>query len=521
MHKIKEAAKKFIEQDGFIVYKESDVADAVTGSERMLALGGGVKARIMRTKSGKAIVESFLFDKDRFTKDTAQTWIEKNMENITKSMTKVQENAPAGSFQDITMRVQTALCTASLFPPDHDGCCLAYICYTFADYVVVDYMGDQYRVDYTDENGQMKLGTPVKVTVEFVAQEAAAARERFEQLNKPNVSLSESFTLKIKEVTGEGDKCEIVAVLIEAGKNYTKNRYYPRTTIQEAAPLFATLKMFIDHPTDAEERAKPERSIKDWVSTIVESWYDSETGCAMGRVHIHDTFLKEKVKDPVFRENIGLSINASGKRYMKEIDGKQMEVIEKIFAPRSVDWVTEPGARGRVAYLLESQKQEQEKDMLKTLTLKELKEARTDLIEEAIQEAKAEAKAAQDTAIKEAVAAAIKPLQAELDSRKLVETQAKVAAQTSKIKEQVEASKLPAKAKAKLVEALKAGAYESDEKLTEAVKAAVTSELEYLAEAAGIKIGMKEGDATGKVNEVAKPLMDRLGLKEDKKDETK
>ena len=328
--------------------------------------------------------------------------------------------------------------------------------------------------------------------------------------------------MQIKEVKESADKksgIDVVGVLIGAGKNFTKNRYYPKSTIQEAAPLFAGLKMYINHPTDVEERTRPERDLKDWVSTIQESWYEATSGEAMGRIHIHDAYLTEKVKDPVFREHIGLSINTSGKRYMKEIDGKQMEVIEKIFAPRSVDWVTEPGARGRVAYLLESQNQAKEKDMLEKMTLKELKECRSDLIEAAIKEAKEEAAKTQDAAIKEAVAKAVKPLQEELDARKLKEAQVKADAQASKIKEQVGASKLPAKAQTKIVESLKAQVYESDEKLTEAVTAAVKAELEYLKEAAGIKIGVKEGDKGGETTKIAEGLEKRLGIKEPKKED--
>lgn len=505
--------EKFFKQNGFIIYKEAKHGEVMTGSERMLALGGGVKARVMKTKSGKAIIESFYFDADRFDQPKAQKWIDDNQAKLETSLTKVQENLPAGSFQDITLRVQTALNCCDLFPDDMDGDIDTWVVYAFPDYVIVDSFGVLYKVPYTDEGGKIILGTQEKVSVEFVAQEANRIREKFENLFKPNADIVEIVSkvkFDVKEASSLSDtERKIPIVIIEAGKNFSKRRYYPKSTIQEASPLFAGLKMFINHPTDAEERARPERDLKDWVSTITESWYDPELGASRGIAHVHDVWLWEHLKDPVFRENIGISINASGKRYTKEIDGEQTEVIEKIFQPQSVDWVTEPGARGRVAYLKESQQKEGDAEMLKTVTLKELKEQRQDLINEVLAESKAATQSEKDQAVREAVA----PLNARISE---LENKDKKAAQKAKVTSLVEASKLPAKAKQKLIESLSVSLYETEEKLADAVKVAVESELAYLKEVGGIKIS-DGGGAAGNIKEgITKDLEKNLGLKEEK-----
>ncbi len=141
--------------------------------------------------------------------------------------------------------------------------------------------------------------------------------------------------------------------LIEAGTNEAKRRHYPKATVEEAAANFKGLKMYVNHPTQAEEQARPERDLRDWGSTILEAWPDN--GKAMAKVAIHDPWLKELLADPVARQNIGLSINCRGQFYEGTINGKPMQVVEKILVEKgehgrksSVDWVTEPGARGRV-----------------------------------------------------------------------------------------------------------------------------------------------------------------------------
>lgn len=500
------------DQGSFVVRTE---AEFVSGSHRMMAVGGGVRAKVAKTKEGKIKVQEFIFDRDRFNEERVTQWLKKNSETIEESLAKVSENAPKGSFQDITMRLSHAVNMSGMFLNEYGNCC-GWVEYVFPSYCVVRAGEQYYKVEYAEENGTFSLGVPAPADMEFVAQESQKQKEKYERKLKENCQLEEKIEFASLREKDEA-KREVVAVLIEAGTNFAKKRHYPKATIQEAAPLFAGLKMYLDHPTQREEQEKPERSLKEWVATIVESWY--EDGSAIGRIKVHSDWLWDLLEnDPVFREHIGISINASGRRSYSPIQGQTMEVIEEIVSPKSVDWVTEPGARGRVLELIESNRlKEEDKTMLKTVTLTEVKNERPDLVaiieNEVKQKMESEIQGKITAAVKEATA----PLQGELTAAKsqlnsITESQ-KETAKIGKIKELVEASKLPAKAKSKLIESLSAQKFEDEKKLEEAVNAAIKSELEYLTEVGGIKIGGDEGSTQVKET-VTSPLMNRLGIKE-------
>lgn len=480
----------------------------ITGSERTVSAGGGVRAKVIKTSEGKNVIQSFSFDRDRFNEERARTWMEKNSEKLTEAMYYVSMNAPKGSFEDMTLRVQRALNM-------QEGYEYAVVKFMFKDYAICDLNGDLYKAPFKDKSGRIEFGEFEEVSTEIVAKESQEFREKEERRLSDDVD----FSATLKEATVNDEKREVVAVLIEAGTNYSKKRHYPKKTIQEAAGLFAGLKMYIDHPTDREDREKPERSVKDYVSIIKESWYDE--GKAMGRIHIHDEWLWGKMKDPVFRESIGISINAAGSRYMKTIDGEQMEVIEKIGGARSVDWVTEAGARGRVEYLLESQEKQREQTMLKTITLTEFEGERKDLVQAIENRVREAMKGETQTAINAAVQEALKPYkEAEAEAAKKV--------RESKVKSLAEASRLPKKGIVKFVtKFLTENAEVADADLEKKVKEAIAAEIQYLNECGlGIKVGVESGveeekeiaeDGEVVVHEAAVGLLEHLGLAEKKK----
>lgn len=501
---------KIVIENGYFVVPVNEKG-VVAGSERMLALGGGIKARIAKSNDGKSVVESFLFDQDRFSTDAVNEWLDKNSKSFLQSLQKVQENAPRGSFQDITMRLSQAICSSDIFGPGH----YSYVCYVFPDYCIVSCADIYYKVAYSEnDKGEIALTAPEKVEMEFVTHEAKKLNEKLEKKSRPNCALSdEKFAIKVFENRSDKTKQEVVVVLIEAGTNYNKRRYYPKSTIREAAPLFAGLKMYLDHPTEQEEEDRPERSVKEWMSTIVESWY--EDGKALGRVKVHNKEFWDLLEsDDVYRENVAVSINSSGRRSFGTIDGLQMEIIEEISKPKSVDWVTEPGARGRVLALIESNRiKEEQKNMFKTITLKEFKTERPDLVQQIETEIRESLRAQLETEKQTAIEIATAPLKKEISDFKVKEQKG---AQAGKIREQVEASKLPAQAKEKLIESLSAAVYESEDKLKEAVKAAIDAELKYLTEVGGVKIGVQEGDKNI-TESVTSDLEEAVGIKKEEK----
>ena len=232
--------------------------------------------------------------------------------------------------------------------------------------------------------------------------------------------------------------------------------------------------MYINHPTAAEEKERPERNLRDWASTIVESRY--ENGKAIGVVAIHDTWLRERLADPVAREHIGLSINTGGRLSIGKVNGQEMQIVEAIIpkrknGPPSVDWVTEPGARGKVNRLLESRfKGGNKMDGIELLTLKELRESRSDLIEAIRKEAEA--------GNAEKVTKMEKDLKEAQGKIEAFEKKQKIDAQIAAVDVALKEAKIPEASKARIKENFSASLVEGD--LKEAITKAVEKELDYV-----------------------------------------
>ncbi len=172
------------------------------------------------------------------------------------------------------------------------------------------------------------------------------------------------------------DKGRATVVVIKAGFNATEDRYYPEEVLKRDYHIFEGMKMYADHPTEEEEKERPERSIRDWVATLTDVTCD-ESGIVTGVAEIVEPWLMQKLaalRDKEMLSEMGISINAVGSASKATIDGKETLVIEKLVACRSVDFVTEPGAGG-VVTLYES-----ERNDIDLVELSSLRERRPDLI---------------------------------------------------------------------------------------------------------------------------------------------
>lgn len=504
-----------VEGDQVVVSMERK--DIIQGSQKMLALGQGVRAKLGKDADGKTVVEAFYFDRNRYSEEKIDKWMAKHKDKILESLYYVQMQAPPGSFEDTACQIQRAL--------DDDNIFVGFVRveFVFSDHAIVVVLdnGDLYDVPYTNNGTDIEFGTPVKVTLEIMKEKIKEFNAKASRFRESNITIEDEKTrFRFKEGTFNAETKKVVVVLIEAGVNYNKKRYYPKKTIQEAAPLFAGLKMYLDHPTEQEESQKPERSIREWLSTIEESWY--EDGMALGRVHIHSPWLLENMADDVFRREIGTSINASGRMHIGEIDGQQMQIMDSILDPRSVDWVTEAGARGRVLQLQESQRIEKEKTEIKNmLTVKELKETNKALYDQVAAEVREAMKGETEAKIQEAVTKAVEKA---LNDEKEKATKAeKSAARKAKITETVAGSKLPEKARARFVENfIRENAEVKDDELETKLKEAVIAEIKYLNEmGAGIKIDVNPGKAAaaGAVDSATNEILEAAGYKKSEKEE--
>jgi hypothetical protein len=329
--------------------------------------------------------------------------------------------------------------------------------------------------------------------------------------------------IKLSESSYDEKSGEVEAILIEAGTNHDKKRHYPRSTIQEAAPHFAGLKMYLNHPTKREEQEQPERDITKWASTIVESRYDD--GKAIGRIAIHDPWLRERMKDPVARKHIGLSILTGGRISYGDIgESKRYQIVEEIVfsrqnGPVSVDWVTEAGARGRVSKLLkETNTSTGGKSMdLKEAKLEDIKKENPNLLKDLTESIKKEIQESDEAKKK---TEELKETQAEnekLKKEKLLREQKDSVADILK-----EAKTLPEITKERISKEFAGTLYESEKELKEAIQSRIKEELEYLnklSEKGKIKTGSQGSKDESLKESLQKDLDTRAGIKEKKEKE--
>ena len=276
------------------------------------------------------------------------------------------------------------------------------------------------------------------------------------------------------------DKGKATVTVIMAGFNATKDRFYPADMLKRDFGVFEGAKMYADHPTEAEDEARPERSIRDWVATLTNVTVD-EAGTITGVAEIHEPWLMTKLANLREKEmlgEMGISINAIGSASKATIEGTETLVIEKLVASRSVDFVTEPGAGGAVTLY--------ESDRAHDIDLVELSGLRTrrpdlvKLIETALRaELKQEAKTTMDHEEE------VKDLKDQVDEvtkdrdtwkgqvEEAKQETAKAEAQAT-IKEAVDKAELPQAAKDRLIERF------ADAVNADGIAEAITKETDYI-----------------------------------------
>jgi len=297
----------------------------------------------------------------------------------------------------------------------------------------------------------------------------------------------------LSEADYNDDKGEVTVTVIRPGFNTSKKRFYPHETLARDYKVFEGLKMFADHQTAAEERARPERSIRSWVGSIKSVFVD-EGGSIKARATIHAPWFKEtlaNLKASGSLTEMGTSIVAAGQGYKTEVEGHKTDFIERLVHGRSVDFVTYPGAGGMVE-CYESAQPEDEYDV-DVVTEEGLRERRPDLIE--LIEAAVKEKLGKEVAGMTEIEKELKELKESnqtLTARneeltmKVEATEAEEAKRTAQgeIATLIKDAELPDPTKARLTEQFKeAGSVDG---VAEAIEAAKT-ELAALSEAGKIK----------------------------------
>lgn len=136
--------------------------------------------------------------------------------------------------------------------------------------------------------------------------------------------------------------------------------YYPKEVLERDGPKVwpAGTHMYLDHPTESELKERPERSVRDLAAVTISDPVYEEKGKAGPGLYARASVL------PQWRETIealapyiGVSIRASGSYESGEAEGKQGKVITSLVKGHSVDFVTKPGAGGKVLAIMESLRQ--------------------------------------------------------------------------------------------------------------------------------------------------------------------
>jgi len=142
-------------------------------------------------------------------------------------------------------------------------------------------------------------------------------------------------------------------VLIEPGAGNTRDKHwYPRTMLENCAPIFAGAKMFATDHRDSERNARTE--VADIMRCPIRF---TESGAPVAEVGIFDPAFARKAYNRHLQgtlSNLHVSIVGDGKSRKATINGEEYKVVEEIMKG-SADFVSYAGAGGHAAGIAESE----------------------------------------------------------------------------------------------------------------------------------------------------------------------
>jgi hypothetical protein len=190
--------------------------------------------------------------------------------------------------------------------------------------------------------------------------------ETFEEAASGAMNDSVSSWSPLEEARPDGNGLVSLKV-IQPG--WGTSGYYSPDVLKRDGPnvITAGTKMFWDHP-NAQGTQRPERSLRDLAGVLVSSgrW---ETNGSQGpglyaKARVFQPFLESLQQMAPY---IGVSIRAAGRVQEGAAEGRQGRIVQEIVGTRSVDFVTEPGAGGRILQISESMLEDEILDELVAL----------------------------------------------------------------------------------------------------------------------------------------------------------
>lgn len=289
-----------------------------------------------------------LMEKGRMLSAANEKLMRAALDSITALLSKLPEpveeaERSATDKQKILHRAVKQKLMAASPNADYVYC---YIADLFDTYLVYETGGRYWSVPYViDDAGVATLGDATEVIPRTVYEPADGAP-----------ALEESAITGDAVPLVEAQLTEASALMKLIAPGWGSSGYYSSAVLQDAAKVFKRgTKMYWNHPTEAEERARPEGDLSRLASELTEdAKYDASGPAGAGlyaRAKVFDQY-GAAVKD--LAPHIGVSIRASGIAKPGEAEGRKGPIIEKIAAVRSVDYVTVPGAGGQVLQLFEA-----------------------------------------------------------------------------------------------------------------------------------------------------------------------
>lgn len=306
-----------------------------------------------------------------------------------------------------------------------------------------------------------------------------------------NGSIKESITGDIVMLIESEDKGVVPIKVIKPGWGSTG--YYPEAVLKRDGPkvFVKGTKMYWDHPKESD---LPERSLRDLAGELVEDAKWKDSGLYGAGLYASAKVFKpfqDAVKE--LTPHIGVSIRASGIAENGEADGRKGTIIEEITDAASVDFVTVPGAGGKVCEIFESYRNPDSIQRSNEMEeLKKLQESHEDLIAKldaastALKTANAELEKVKGESVKKDEELSTVKAELAKQSEAMLLKQA-VTFVESKLKD----TELPDITKARLTESLgKVPVLTEDKKLdevkfAEVIEKTVAGEKEYLAKIVG------------------------------------
>jgi hypothetical protein len=138
--------------------------------------------------------------------------------------------------------------------------------------------------------------------------------------------------------------------------------YYSREVLERDGPqVFKKgLKGFWNHQTAQEEALRPEGDLNALAMELVSDARFADGPVGPGLYADAKVFgpYQEAVNE--LAPHIGVSIRASGRAVAGEAEGRKGPIVQQLTAARSIDFVTEPGAGGRILEMFEAARPQQQ-----------------------------------------------------------------------------------------------------------------------------------------------------------------